>query len=182
MIDRVREKEILVIGFGNEFRNDDRIGLLAANMIAEKKIPGVKCVEGSGEALGQMQLWSEFRTLYLIDAVCSECNAGTIHRIDPQREPLSVGIFNRSTHAFSVAECVELAKVMGTLPDQCYLFGIEGNDFGWGRTITPAVQRAAERVADIIISEIGLMFNIDPAIQAASSAMTRQLPSGELPV
>jgi hydrogenase maturation protease len=41
---------------------------------------------------------------------------GTIRRLDAIAQPFPKGAFRRSTHAFGVAEAIELSRAMGELP------------------------------------------------------------------
>ena len=146
--------QVCVIGIGNKFRNDDGIGLLVAEQLKEFSIPGVQVVALSGEGGDLLGAWSDTDTVFLIDAVSSGSSTGTIRRIDVNHQVIPTELFHHSTHAFSVVDCIELAKILGTLPERCILFGIEGKDFGMGTTISPAVKRAAGEVATTIQGEI----------------------------
>lgn len=152
---RSAPKDICVIGIGNEFRNDDSIGLLVARRLRERSIPGVVVLELSGEGGGLLSAWNEPGSVFLVDAVSSGSVCGTTYRIDANKSTIPSGFFHYSTHAFSIAESIELAKVLGRLPERCILFGIEGKDFGMGRNVSAAVQKSAEEVISSIITEIG---------------------------
>ncbi len=147
-------KNICVIGIGNEFRNDDGIGLLVARRLRERTIPGVVVLELSGEGGGLLSAWKEAGSVFLVDAVSSGSVCGTIYRIDANKSTIPSGFFHYSTHAFSIAESIELAKVLGKLPERCILFGIEGKDFGMGRNVSAAVQKSVEEIISSIIKEI----------------------------
>lgn len=51
--------------------------------------------------------------------------------------PIPADSFHYSTHTVSVAEAVEMARVMGRLPDRLLIYGIEGADFGSGDGLSP---------------------------------------------
>lgn len=143
-----------VIGIGNGFRNDDGIGLLAARQLETLQIPGVDVVTLTGDGGDLLRVWDKKSTTYLIDAVASDSPGGTVHRIDLNLQLLSPEMFRHSSHAFGVADSVELARILGTLPERCILFGIEGGDFGMGTTISPAVTRGADETVKTIRGEI----------------------------
>jgi hydrogenase maturation protease len=54
----------------------------------------------------------------------------------------------------SLAETVELARVLGRLPARTVVYGIEGGSFAIGEPLTPAVAAAAVAVADAIREEV----------------------------
>src|SRR5262245_54150872 len=145
---------MLVIGIGNRFRADDGVGPVVAAAIAARNLPDVRVVEHSGEGAGLMALWAGAPHVVLVDAVRSGAPPGTIRRIDAGAERVPSGLFNYSTHAFSVAEAVEMARVLGTLPRRIVLYGIEAQDTGCGEGLTPAVRDAAHTVAQRVAAEL----------------------------
>jgi hydrogenase maturation protease len=73
---------ILVIGIGNDFRCDDKIGLETVRLLKQKNIPGIEIIEESGEGTALMERWKDAEYVFLIDAVSSDAQPGTIHRIN----------------------------------------------------------------------------------------------------
>jgi len=147
----------LVIGVGNPFRQDDGVGYRLAEQLARFALPGVTVIQASGEGAELLEVWKGYERVILIDAVASGAPAGTVHELDAVAEPVPAGFFNYSTHAFSVAEAVELARSLDRLPGQFLLFGIEGKTFDNGTDLSTEVQRAAERVLDRIRERLALV-------------------------
>jgi hydrogenase maturation protease len=145
---------VCVIGIGNDYRNDDAVGLKAAREIRERNAPGVRVAEFNGDGCELANAWNCDDVVYLIDAVCSGAKIGTIHRIDALRQIIPPGFIHQSTHALGIQESLELSRVVGTLPLQCILYGIEGDDFGLGTTISPGLKESVESVVDKIVKEI----------------------------
>ena len=52
-----------------------------------------------------------------------------------------------STHAFGVADAIELARALGSLPARLRVCAIEGADFSLGVPMTAAVEAAVEALA-----------------------------------
>lgn len=144
----------IVIGVGNEYRGDDGAGRMVARSLAGRTPAGVDVKEASGESAGLMELWSGRERVYLVDAVESRRPAGTIHRLEAHRQELPRDFFHCSTHAFSVAEAVELARSLELLPPEVIVYGIEGKWFEPGQKLTPEVDQAVAEVADRILAEI----------------------------
>ncbi|WP_457653546.1 hydrogenase maturation protease [Rhodocaloribacter sp.] len=136
----------LVIGVGNAMRGDDGAGLAVARALAARVPPGVRVMEASGEGAALMDAWRGAGTVLLVDAARSGAPPGTIHRFDAVKEPMPARFFHYSTHAFSVAEAVELARVLGALPPRLLVYGIEGRTFEAGAALSSEVARA---VADV---------------------------------
>jgi hydrogenase maturation protease len=97
-----------------------------------------------------MDRWTGFDRVILIDATKSGAPPGTVHRLEASKEAIPTSFFNYSTHAFSVAEAVELARVLNRLPRQVLLFGIEGADFATGEVLSDAVNDSLDVVVDAV--------------------------------
>jgi len=145
---------VCVIGVGNEFRCDDAAGILVARRIRERGIATVSVREASGEGAALMDLWSGFERVVIIDAVQADTTPGAVYRIAAHEEDVPASFFNYSTHAFSVAEAIALAKSLKTLPPQVVVFGIEGKTFSMGQGISPEVESALADVERQIVSEL----------------------------
>ena len=144
----------LVIGLGNDFRRDDGAGRVCARRVQELAGDAVRVIEESGEGAALMDAWRDAELVVLIDAVKSGAPPGEVHRLDAQANPIPANFFHYSTHAFSVAEAVELARALGQLPPRLIVYGIEGRDFTSGEGLSAEVAAAVEQVAQTISSEL----------------------------
>ncbi|MEP2774498.1 MAG: hydrogenase maturation protease [Luteolibacter sp.] len=154
MSEQPSRKSILVIGVGNPYRGDDAVGRLVARRLMESTPPGVTVLEESGEGAALMEAWEDADAVILVDAVQSGEAPGAIHRFDAQAQSIPSQFFHYSTHAFSVAESVELARALDQLPPRLIVYGIEGADFSSGETLTPSVAAAMDEVMNRILEEI----------------------------
>ncbi len=148
------DKRILVIGIGSEYRSDDRIGIKIARSLKTKNLQDVEVVIENGDGVTLMERWNEAETVILIDAVSSGAEPGTIHRIDANEQQIPATFFHSSTHAFGIAEAVEIARSLHQLPLRLIIYGIEGNNFGIGSELSSAVHAATEPAVKLIIDEI----------------------------
>jgi hydrogenase maturation protease len=144
---------LLIIGIGNEYRRDDGVGLVVARRIAQE-CPDIAVIEQSGEGAALMEAWQNEKEVFLIDAVSSGAAPGTIHRFNAHEQEIPARFFSYSTHAFSVAEAIELARVLNNLPSRLIVYGVEGQDFGSGLGLSTTVEQAAHRVTVRILEEI----------------------------
>ncbi len=143
-----------VICVGNRMRGDDAVGLEVAGHLRGTLPPGVEIVEREGEPTSLIDVWDGAEALWIVDAVSSESQAGTVHRLDASDRALPPDPFRASTHHVSLAEAVELARAIGRLPGRTVVYGIEGGSFAVGAPLTPAVAAAAVTVADAIRAEV----------------------------
>ena len=147
-------RRAVVIGAGNAWRSDDGAGLAVARLLAGTLPEGVEALEREGEPTSLIDAWEGAEAVWLVDAVSSGAEPGTVHRHDASSQPLPARLFDTSTHHFGLAEAVELGRALGRLPATVVVFGIEGASFETGEQLSPQVQAAVERVAEAVRSEV----------------------------
>src|ERR1035437_1465469 len=147
------QPSIVIIGVGNEYRSDDGAGIAVARRLRALFPTGVTILEESGEGAALIQAWQGAAWVMLVDAVRSGASPGTIHRLDARAASVPSGFFHYSTHAFSVAEAVELARALDQLPPHLVVYGIEGANFAAGVELSPAVEPAVEAVVQRLAKE-----------------------------
>lgn len=137
---------ILIIGIGNAYRSDDAAGLRVAEEIRKESPDCVKVILQNSDGAVLMDQWKDADAVILADAVCSGGKPGTIYRYDARKQPIPSRFFHYSTHAFGVAEAVELARALNQLPEYFIVYGIEGKCFKTGVGLSPEVEKAAQEV------------------------------------
>lgn len=145
----------LLLGIGNTLRRDDGVGIAVAKAIESRKLPGVDVVAIGGEELNLMELWHGYEQVFLVDAIQSGALPGTLHSFDATREEVPFTVFGRSTHSMSLAESVELARALGSLPSHLNLYGVEGVDFELGEGLTAEVSSGVSALVERIAADIG---------------------------
>jgi hydrogenase maturation protease len=131
---------LIVVGVGNRWRRDDAVGLVVAR--------SVDGIEHEGDCARLLHLWDGDDDVVIVDAAAAAGAAGTVHRLDPRAQPLPASLLSSSTHAFGVADAIELARGLGRLPRSLRVYAIEGASFELGQGLSPAVEHAAGEVAD----------------------------------
>ncbi|OGF56347.1 MAG: hydrogenase maturation protease [Candidatus Fraserbacteria bacterium RBG_16_55_9] len=150
------EARILIIGVGSAYRRDDAVGLIIAQRLRAKKLNHVQIREESGEGTSLMESWKDADTLILIDAVHSGAAPGTLYRLNAHRQTIPTDFFHYSTHAFSVAEAIELARALNQLPRRLIVHGIEGENFEMGEGLSPEVEKATEEALRLVLLDLRL--------------------------
>ncbi|HEX9131041.1 MAG TPA: hydrogenase maturation protease [Ktedonobacteraceae bacterium] len=146
---------ILLIGIGNEYRSDDSVGLAAIRALKAHELPGDTLLkECSGDGAELMEMWNTARMAMLIDAVSSGAKPGTIYRFNALAHAIPAQLSFQSTHAFSVAEAIELARVLGQLPPSLIVYAIEGKNFSSGVGLSPEVEKAMRKVVEQVRNEV----------------------------
>ena len=145
----------VVIGVGNAWQADDGAGLVVAQRLRKLVPEGVDVVELEGEPVTLVQAWEGADEVYVVDAVSSGAEPGTVHRVDATKTPLPRELSNASTHLFGVGESVELARSLGRLPRRLVVYGIEAARISAGNELSPEAQRAVEETATRVLAELG---------------------------
>jgi hydrogenase maturation protease len=78
--------------------------------------------------------------------------------LDARVAPLPQELFRHSTHAFGVADAVELARALDRLPPRLILYGIEGGNFAAGVKLSLAVEQAACATVERILDDLQALF------------------------
>lgn len=148
-----RQPRTILIGVGNPYRSDDGVGIAVVRQVGERNPTGLTVIESSGEGAALLEAWNGFSDVILVDAVQSGAPPGTIHRLDAHAGPIPSRFFHYSTHAFSVAEAVELARALNQLPSRLVVYGIEGRNFAAGESLSAEVEEAAVAVISRIFDD-----------------------------
>jgi hydrogenase maturation protease len=148
------QSRALVIGVGNAERGDDAVGLIVARRVRAAAPSGVTVAEASGEGAALIETWKGAEAVILIDAVHSGSQPGTVHRLEAVAQPMPASFFHCSTHAFGVAEAIELARALGALPRSLVVYGIEGETFAAGAALSPAAEQAVRQVMERVLEEL----------------------------
>jgi len=113
-------------------------------LLAARRLGGIE-LEGDTSAL--VDLLAGASSAIVIDAVRSGASPGTVQRYDVGRTSLPAALSSSSSsHLVSAAEAIELARVLGRLPEMTTVLGIEGERFDLGAAISHRVAAAIEEV------------------------------------
>jgi hydrogenase maturation protease len=140
-------RKLLIIGIGNEMRRDDGLGRHVARMLAQRLLPGVAVLESGGEGASLIELWKGHDQVMLIDAFSSDSTPGLLHAIDASITRIPQQLFHASSHAFGIAEAIEVSRRLDTLPETLLIYGIEGENFGLGAGLSESV---TEKITDLL--------------------------------
>jgi len=134
-----------IIGVGNRYRSDDAIGPIIAERLGG--------IELTGDGAQLLELFKQSNEVIVIDAVQSGAPPGTIFRLDANETPLPREMFTSSTHAFGLPEAIELARTLEQLPRTLIVYGIEGENFTAGTSLSHEVSEAIKLVVTQIEQE-----------------------------
>ena len=145
----------VVIGVGNPDRGDDGVGAEALAFLEGRLPGGVRLVRLSGaDPAHIIEAWEGAGTVFLVDAMVSGAPAGTLRRFDAAAEPLPAEVSLASTHALGAGAAIEMARVLGRLPQALTVYAVEGTTFTVGAPIGATVAAGAAEAAARILEEV----------------------------
>ena len=144
----------LVIGLGSADRGDDAAGLEAARILARVAPPGTAVRALPGRETTLLDVWKEAPLVIVIDAVISGAAPGTVHVVDASKDRLRLGTPPGSSHAFGLAEVIELGRALGQLPERLVIVGIEAADCGAGAPVSAPVRAGVHTAVRCVLEEI----------------------------
>jgi len=147
------EPKHLVIGIGHPDRGDDAVGRIVADRLRRRAPPGVAVVDTDGEAARLLDLFDGADTVVMVDAARLGAEPGTVRRIDAVAAPLPP-MSAASTHAFGLADSIELARALGRLPRRCVVFAVEAADFTLGAPLSPEVAASVDDLVEQVLNAI----------------------------
>jgi hydrogenase maturation protease len=145
---------VLVVGIGNPDRGDDGFGAAVIARLRGRVPPAVRVLECSGDVLALIDEWAGFSTVIVVDAATMIGRPGRVHRLDLTHRPLPLGFVRSSTHAFGIAEAVELARSLDRLPRHLITYLVEGEHFYIGAPLSPVVAEAVDEVIGRIVVDL----------------------------
>ncbi len=155
------DHRVVVVGMGSEYRRDDGAGPVVADAVSRSRTD-IAHLGPIAEPLDLLGLWDGADLAIVIDAVHSGAEPGTVQVIElteaPDRGPAGGAPGTTSTHGIGLAGALRLARAVDSAPRRVVVVGIEGDDFGQGTGLTPAVGRAvphATRHVLELIEEVG---------------------------
>ena len=131
-----------IICCGNPDRGDDGVGALVAERLRDFAI---EAEIRSGEPLDLIETWRGADNVVVVDAVETGASLGTVWLSDGPNACLPAER-SASTHGLGVSAAIQLARVLGCLPERLQIYGIEGGRFEHGTEVSPELKLAAEHV------------------------------------
>jgi len=144
---------IRIVGLGNEWAGDDAVGLIAAQRLRERCIPGV---EVSTRDVPDWEMFEHLQAedlLIFIDACQSGAEPGTIVELHAD-DAMGQGVRHCSSHGLGLTHWLSMADVLGTKTGRVIICGIEiaQTEMGAGlsKPVTAAVADVCDRIAETV--------------------------------
>jgi hydrogenase maturation protease len=153
MIDE--SKEIVVVGIGNTLMSDDGTGVFAVQELIEKYdyLDNVELIDGGTKGLDLLPFVEGKEKLLFIDAINLNSLPGTIGELTKEEIP---GYFatKLSVHQIALPDLIGAGNLIGTLPEEIHLIGIQPESIETGYGMTPHVKKNFNDLLSRVIAKL----------------------------
>lgn len=150
------KKRILVLGVGNILFTDEGFGVRVAEELEQKYefSDNVTVLDGGTLGLKLMGPIMESDYLILVDIVLNDSEPGSVHRL--LGEDLNKACaFKNSMHQTDLLDTLANCSIIGHVPDNVVLFGIEPIDFKeMSAALTPELEAKLPEVMTMVLDEV----------------------------
>ena len=145
----------LILGLGNTIMSDDGIGPKVIEQLQQDKhfLDDVSLLDGGTLGLDLLPYLEEIQRLIIVDAVEIGQPAGTCVRLAGDDVPMALET-KLSPHQMGMKDLLAVARLMGHLPDEILLIGVQPACLEMDTELTPAVAAALPTLVDMVKAEI----------------------------
>jgi len=149
-------RRVLVIGIGNLIMRDDGVGIHVIRGLETTSFPAgveVNVIDGGLEPDLTVLIEKGTDKLILVDAVQAGGAPGEVYRLTLQDVENS-GYRARSSHYLNLKQSLEMLRLLGNMPDEFIVIGIEPGNMSPGVELSPEVAAKLPEVVALVLSEI----------------------------
>ncbi len=135
--------KVLILGLGNVLMSDDGFGPRLIEMLRRRLDfpPEVVLVDGGTLGLDLLPFLEEAQQLILLDAMNLGAPPGSVFRLAAEEVPRALGA-KVSVHQAGVQDLLAVAELLGHLPTEMVLVGVQPGALDVGLSLTPPVESA----------------------------------------
>jgi hydrogenase maturation protease len=150
-----KDKDIAVIGIGNILMSDDGAGVFALHeLIGRYLFPeNVELIDGGTKGLELLPFVEGMKKLLFIDAVNLNKSPGTVGELTGDEIPHYFAT-KLSVHQIALPDLIGAGKLLGTLPEEIHLIGIQPERIDMGHGLTAAVEGGFEKLIEGVINKL----------------------------
>ena len=152
-----RKSKVTVIGIGNTLMRDDGVGIEVIELLKQSRLPSdvvVDIIDGGLAPDLSVMIEEGIDKLVIIDAIQAGGTSGTVYHFTA--DVLEKSAHSGSPHNLGLKQSLALMKVIGILPPETIIIGVEPADMGFGNGLTPGVRAALPQIVEAVQKEIRL--------------------------
>jgi hydrogenase maturation protease len=160
----------VVLGIGNTILSDEAAGVRAAEAFERAyKVPdNVQVIDGGTSGMEMIEDLSDADLLIVLDVVKSGAAPGTLVRIAGSEIPV---FFRRklSPHQIGLPDVLASLELLGAMPGEIIVHGVEPVSLELGLEMTPTVARCVPELAELAARELTARgYCVEPAALAVA--------------
>lgn len=146
-------KKTLVLGIGNVLLSDDGAGVHVARKLAQDLAGSedVEVIDGGTLSFTLAPLISAAQRLIILDATELGLSPGAVQTFVGAEVDGLFGRTRLTVHEVNLRDVLDIARLMGAIPAERALVGIQPASLGWGMVPTPAVSSALEHATGNVL-------------------------------
>ena len=151
MSEATGEREVVVLGVGNELYRDEGVGVLVARELGgQSLLADVRVIEGAVGGLDLLWEMENARLVILVDAADMGVPPGTIRVFSPDDVELLQKTKVASLHEIGLAEVLAFGKLIEICPEML-IVGIQPETVAPGFELSEAVAEALPRAVQTVL-------------------------------
>lgn len=153
------QKPWLVLGIGNRLLGDDAVGLIMLEQVALRLVDQrdrIDFIDGGTQGLALLGHLEDRKGILILDAIALGESPGSVHTLDVSE--VTAPVQNVATaHGSSAKELLNTAMLLGQLPENIVIVGIEPERVATGIGLSAAVENSIEPAVHKSISLLAQM-------------------------
>ncbi|HEY3307414.1 MAG TPA: HyaD/HybD family hydrogenase maturation endopeptidase [Desulfuromonadaceae bacterium] len=151
----VSQPRVLVLGIGNLVMSDDGVGVLVVQRLQrDYRLPGhVEVMDGGTLGLDILPRLEGIERLLIIDAVETGLAPGSCVRMAGDEIPVALET-KVSPHQMGLKDLLAVAMLLGHVPQEMVLVGVQPGSIEMGIILTPAVEAQLDHLLKLVLSEL----------------------------
>ncbi|MGA7235852.1 MAG: HyaD/HybD family hydrogenase maturation endopeptidase [Bryobacteraceae bacterium] len=144
----------IVLGLGNLVHRDDGVGLHAIYALQrDPRVPrDVSLIDGGTQGLALLPHLSGVERLVVIDAIDSAQAPGTLLRFEGKALHGLPG--KASVHQLGFADLMVALQLLGDVPGEVVVLGVQPLCTDWGTELTPIVAGALTPLVECVLAQL----------------------------
>jgi hydrogenase maturation protease len=151
----VSQMDILVLGVGNLLLQDEGAGVRALEEFANRydTPAGVELLDGGTSGIELLHYFQGRDRLIILDVVKCGNPPGTVVRLEGEEVP-AIFMSKISPHQLGISDLLAVCRLLGKMPAEVVLLGIEPKIMGTGFALSDEVSGNLGKLADLLALEL----------------------------
>lgn len=150
--------KILVLGIGNLVMSDDGVGVKVVQKLQREYrfTEDVEIVDGGTLGLDLLPKLEGIECLIVVDAVETGGKPGACVRLSGEELPIALET-KVSPHQMGLKDLLSVAELMGHLPSEMVLIGVQPGSIEMDTELTAAVETKVDELISMVLSELHIL-------------------------